>query len=172
MSKSAFERLLNLQNVKPQTEHEQFQARIDEWLLCFEQFYKSLELWLAPYIVKGLVTYAYKEHPLNDFDIDYTAKMMVVSFAEHQLTFEPNGTDLASRSTRGSVSMVHLNSRIAFILTTQNIEFDNQHYFVEGEQANWVWQIWTQKSAAPAELVRAEFNEENFFHALMDILNS
>lgn len=171
-SKTAFERLLKMHNLKPLTEDEQFQARIDEWLICLEQFYKSVELWLAPYIVKGLVTYAYKEHPLNDFDIDYTAKMMVVSFAEQQLTFEPHGTDLAGRPARGSVSMVHLNSRIAFILTTQNIEHDHQHYFVEGEQANWVWQIWTKKSAAPAELVRAEFNEENFFHALMDILNS
>ena len=47
MSKTAFERLLNMQNVKPQTEHEQFQARIDEWLICLEQFYKSPELWLA-----------------------------------------------------------------------------------------------------------------------------
>ncbi len=170
MSKTTFERLLNMQNVKPQTEHEQFQARIDEWLICLEQFYKSLELWLAPYIVKGLVTYAYKDHPLDDFDIDYTAKVMVVSFAEHQLTFEPNGTDLASRSARGSVSMTCSNSRISFSLTTQYIE--HEHYFVEGEQANWVWQICTKKSADPAELVRAEFNEENFFDALTDVLNS
>ena len=61
------------------------------------------------------------------------------------------------------------NSRISFSLTTQNIEHEHQHYFVEGEQANWVWQIWTKKSV---EWVRAEFNEENFFHALTDVLNS
>jgi len=172
MSKSEFERLLNMQNVKPQTEHEQFKARIDEWLICLEQFYKSLELWLAPYIVKGLVTYDYKDHPLNDFDIDYTAKVMVVSFAEHQLTFEPNGTDLASRSAKGSVSMTCSNRRISFSLTTQNIEHEHQQYFVAGEQANWVWQICTKKSADPAELVRAEFNEENFFDALIAVLDS
>ncbi|WP_447071735.1 hypothetical protein [Shewanella indica] len=178
MSKKDFEDLLKKHESKSEEKEIDWQSQKDEWLAFIDQFYKALEQWLSPYKEQGTVSYSYKDLQLTEEYIGtYTVKVMTVDFAGQKITFEPIGTLLIG--TKGRIDMEGVKGRVQFILADKDskgmkvsvsISIDGEKPKEKKNQKtpDWTWKIVLRESR---KVSFVEFNEENFFDALMEIVN-
>jgi len=178
MSKKDFEDLLKKHDRKSEEKEINWQSQKTEWLGFIEQFYSSLESWLTPYKKQGTVSYAYKDLELTEEHIGtYSVKVMTVDFAGQKLTLEPIGTLLIG--TKGRIDMVGVKGRVQFILADKNSKGMkvSASISIGGEKPKdkepqkapeWTWKIVLRESR---KVSFVEFTEENFFDALMEIVN-
>ncbi|MBN1006959.1 hypothetical protein [Amphritea pacifica] len=178
MSKKDFEDLLKKHESKSEEKEIDWQSQKDEWLAFIDQFYNTLEQWLSPYKEQGAVSYSYKDLQLTEEYIGtYTVKVMTVDFAGQRLTFEPIGTLLIG--TKGRIDMEGVKGRVQFILADKDskgmkvsvsisIDGEKQKEKKNQKTPDWTWKIVLRESR---KVSFVEFNEENFFDALMEIVN-
>ncbi|WP_446808937.1 hypothetical protein ACH50O_16990 [Methylomonas sp. 2BW1-5-20] len=178
MSKKDFEDLLTKHEIKSEEKEIDWQSEKSEWLKFIGQFYDLLEEWLSPYQKQGKVSYAYKELQLTeDYIGTYTVKAMTVDFAGQKLTFEPIGTLLIG--TKGRIDMEGVKGRVQFILADKNskgmkisvaisIDGETPKGKEPQEIPDWTWKIVLRESR---KVSFVDFNEENFFNALMEVVN-
>lgn len=178
MSKKDFEDLLKKHESKSEEKEIDWQSQKDEWLEFIDQFYKTIEQWLSPYREQGTVSYSYKELQLTEEYIGtYTVKVMIVDFAGQKLTFEPIGTLLIG--TKGRIDMEGVKGRVQFILADKDskgmkvsvsisIDGEKQEEKKKQKTPDWTWKIVLRESR---KVSFVEFNEGNFFDALMEIVN-
>ncbi|MGJ8646665.1 MAG: hypothetical protein ACSHXJ_07185 [Marinomonas colpomeniae] len=178
MSKKDFESLLKKHESKSEDKEIDWQAQKTEWLELIDQFYTSIECWLSPYKDGGTVSYDYKDLQLTEEYIgSYTVKVMTADFAGQKLTLEPIGTLLIG--TKGRIDMEGAKGRVQFILADKNssgmkisvsISIDGEKPKEKEPQKTpeWTWKIVLRESR---KVLFVEFNEENFFDALMEVVN-
>lgn len=178
MSKKDFEDLLKKHGSKSEENEINWQSQKTEWLEFIEQFYESLEHWLSPYKDQGTVSYTYKDLQLTEEYIGtYGVKAMIADFAGQQLTIEPQGTVLIG--TKGRIDMEGAKGLVQFVLADKNSSGMKVtvSVSVNGEKPKekesqkapeWTWKIVLRASR---KVSFVEFNEENFFDALMEVVN-
>jgi len=170
MSKENFENMLK--------KHEALESNIDwekkkqEWLDFVQQFYDKIEQWLKPYVKQKRLRYDYHDISLTEGHIGiYTVKAMNINFAGQQVGFEPIGTSLIG--SKGRIDMEGARGIVQFILVDRDSKGVNTSTFIEKEpknqkQPDWVWKILLKERR---QIIYDEFNEGNFFAALMEIVN-
>ncbi|MEE9372917.1 MAG: hypothetical protein V3V00_07660 [Saprospiraceae bacterium] len=119
MSKKDFEDLLKKHDEQSEEKEIDWESQKHEWLEFINQFYLSLENWLAPYKEKGTVSYSYNNLNLTEEYIGtYNVRTMTVDFAGQQLTLEPIGTLLIG--SKGRIDMEGAKGRVQFVLADRN----------------------------------------------------
>ncbi|KAF3978156.1 MAG: hypothetical protein HFP77_03360 [Methylococcales symbiont of Iophon sp. n. MRB-2018] len=178
MSKKDFEDLLMKHDEQSEEKKINWQSQKNEWLEFINQFYLSLENWLAPFEKKGTVSYSYNDLILTEKYIGtYNVRTMTVDFAGQQLTLEPIGTLLIG--SKGRIDMEGVKGRVQFVLADKNskgikrsitISTDGEKEKKEQsyQKPEWVWKIVLKESR---NISFVEFNEKNFFDALMEVVN-
>jgi len=178
MSKKDFEDLLKKHDKQSEEKEIDWESQKDEWLEFINQFYQSLENWLALYKEKGTVSYSYNDLNLTEEYIGtYSVRTMTVNFAGQQLTLEPIGTLLIG--SKGRIDMEGAKGRVQFVLADKNSKGIkiNVTISIDGEKEKkdqpyqkpeWVWKIVLRESR---NISFVEFNEKNFFDALMEVVN-
>jgi len=172
MSKKDFEEMLN--------QHETVKSDIDwekkkqEWLNFIQQFYDEVGQWLKPYADQKKLEYDYHNLSLTEEYIGtYTAKTMIINFAGQQVKLEPIGTLLFG--TKGRIDMEGARGRVQFLLVDRDkvsvsisIKGETETENQERKEPDWAWKIVLKEQR---RIAYDDFNEENFFNALMEIIN-
>ncbi len=176
MSKKHFEDLLNKYESKYEKNEIDWEAKKDEWLGFVKQFYSSVESWLKLYKNDGKLSYEFKKTNITeDYIGTYDVDLMVVDFAGQQINMEPMGTLLIG--TKGRIDMEGARGRVQFILADKDSKGMKTNVLIAGEsvktqgerkEPDWAWKIVLRESR---KISYVEFNEENFFDALMEIVN-
>jgi hypothetical protein len=169
MSKKDFESMLNKHHEDLTKEKINWTDQKKEWLGFIEQFYEKVELWVQPYLETGQLSYNYRKTILTEDDIgSYEVGVMEINFAGQHIKLEPIGTLLIG--TKGRIDMEGARGRVQFILADKNskerkIISTNDKALQIGEP-DWTWKIILRESR---KIAYEDFNEENFFSALMEI---
>jgi hypothetical protein len=178
MSKKDFEEMLKKHEAVKNESQIDWKQQKQEWLDFIQNFYDSVEKWLAPYVYQDKLKFEYKNISLTEDHIGtYTVKTMNISFAGQQIKIEPIGTLLIG--TKGRIDMEGARGRVQFILADKNskgikinvsISVDGKAQGKQEEQKipDWTWKIVLRESR---RIAYDEFNEDNFFNALMEIVN-
>ena len=178
MSKKDFEEFLNKHATKTPEKEINWEAQKEEWLDYINQFYKSVKEWLEPYRAGGKVSYEFKPLMLTEENIGtYAVDAMHVNFAGQKITLEPIGTLLIG--TKGRIDLEGARGRVQFILADKDSKGMKANVSVsiggqpekkpeERKNPDWTWKIVLRE---PRKISYAEFNEDNFFDALMEIVN-
>ena len=178
MSKKDFEEFLNKHATKTPEKEIDWEARKKEWLGYIDQFYKSVKEWLKPYKADGKVSYEFKPLMLTEENIGtYEVDAMHVNFAGQKITLEPIGTLLIG--TKGRIDLEGARGRVQFILADKDSKGMKVNVSVsiggqpeekpeERKIPDWTWKIVLRE---PRKISYADFNEDNFFDALMEIVN-
>ena len=102
---------------------------------------------------------------------------MHVNFAGQKITLEPIGTLLIG--TKGRIDLEGARGRVQFILADKdstgvkvNVSVSNrgqpEKKPEDTKTPDWTWKIVLRE---PRKISYAEFNEDNFFDALMEVVN-
>ncbi len=178
MSKIDFEEFLKKHENKPTDKEIDWEHKKQEWLDFIKEFYKHVESWLVPFKNNHKLTYKYKKTQITEEYIGtYDVDVMVVDFAGQKLTLEPIGTLLIG--TNGRIDMEGTRGRVQFILadkdsegikTNRLIPIDEKPVIKSNEHKKPVltWKIVLRESR---NIKFAEFTEDNFFDALMEVVN-
>lgn len=174
MSKRDFEQLLNNHSTQQESQEINWENQKDEWLEYIDSFYKTVERWFEPYVAAKNVYYSFYETTLvEDYIGTYTVNKMKIDFAGQSLVMEPIGTLLIG--TKGRIDMEGARGRVQFILADKSrsglsIQRKKSQLVTDKDQSKieWTWKIVSRDS----NRIRFEdFNEENFFDALMEVIN-
>jgi len=176
MSKQDFENvLLKYEKVKKESDID-WAKKKQEWLHFVQQFYDEIEQWLKPYVDQNQLKYDYHEISVTEEYIEtYTVKAMNIYFAGQQVKVEPIGTLVFG--TKGRIDMEGARGIIQFLLVAQdskgmivNISIDDESKTDNQGQKDfdWSWKIVLKEQR---RIAYEAFNEENFFSALMEIIN-
>lgn len=172
MGKKAFEEMLNKhETVKKEPDWEK---RKQAWIDFVDQFYDKVEQWLKPYVEQRKLSYDYYDMSLTEEYIGtYTVKAMNINFAEQQVRIEPVGTLLIG--TKGRIDMEGARGKVRFILADKACEGISMSVTVGEKKENQArkepdltWKIVLKEAR---RIAYDDFNEENFFSALMEIIN-
>lgn len=178
MSKKDFENLLNKHSSESEEEKINWDAQKTEWLEFIKQFYESVELWLKPYTEQNKIKYEYKKIELTEEYIGvYETKILVISFANQQIKLKPIGTLLIG--TKGRIDMEGARGRVQFILADKDskgmkisvsvsVNVKPPSKSKEQKSPDWTWKIVLRE---PRGISYENFNEENFFNAMMEVAN-
>lgn len=177
MSKKDFENLLNKHKSNSEETAIDWDEQKKEWLAFIRQFYSAIESWLKPYRDAGKLSYEYKKNQITeDYLGTYDVDVMIVNFAGQKLNLEPVGTLLIG--TKGRIDMEGARGRVQFILADKNstgmkinvsiINGEVPEKNEEHKEPEWTWKIVLRESRRVSFV---EFNEENFFDALMEVIN-
>ena len=170
--------LLNKNESKSAANETDWQKEKNEWLGFIQSFYSSVESWLKPYKDAGKLTLNYQKIMLTEENIGtYDVNVMVVNFAGKKLKLEPIGTLLIG--TKGRIDMEGARGSVQFILADKDKKGMNVRVSVSINEAppkkeeqpkvpDWTWKIVRRESH---KISFKEFNEENFFDALMEVVN-
>jgi len=168
MSKQAFDKMLS-QHEKVEKESQiDWEKKKKEWLKFIDDFYQSVENWLKPYEKQEKLKLSYSTSVLSEEHIgSYQIKNMTIVFADQQVRIEPVGTLLIG--TKGRIDMEGSRGRVQFLLADK--ESKGMKIDVSAEKRkvpDWTWKIVIRDSR---HIAYDEFNEDNFFSALMEITN-
>ncbi|CAN2042358.1 hypothetical protein GMMP15_780001 [Candidatus Magnetomoraceae bacterium gMMP-15] len=137
----------------------------------------KIEQWLKPYLNQKKLKYSYQNIELTEEYIEtYTVKAMNIIFAEQQVKIEPIGTLLIG--TKGRIDMEGAKGRVQFILADRYSKGIKASMSIERKpnkkenqarkEPDWTWKIVLRESR---RIAYEDFNEDNFFNALMEIVN-
>jgi hypothetical protein len=178
MSKKKFEDLLDKHKTESEEKKIDWEKEKSKWIHFISQFYSTVESWFEPYKSAGKLSYEYQKIIISEDHIgNYETNVMIVDFAGQKLTMEPIGTLLIG--TKGRIDMEGTRGRVQFILTDKENKGMKVSVstFTNGEppkkqkekkEIDWIWKI-VLKEARRVSF--EEFNEDNFFSALMEIVN-
>lgn len=178
MSKKEFEQLLKRHQEKAAEEEINWSQQKEEWLGFIDEFYTKIESWFTPYLSNGQLSYEYRTVQITEEYIGtYDVKVMEVDFAGQKLRLEPLGTLLIG--TKGRIDMEGSRGSVQFILADKNskgmkitvsVSIDGKADNEEKgrTEPEWTWKIVLRESRT---ISFVEFTEENFFDALMEIVN-
>lgn len=178
MGRKAFEELLKSHNGPDDQGNERidWDKQRDEWLGYIAQFYDTLEQWFKPYKDNNSLDYQYKVIELTEDNIgSYQTQQMLVQFAQQNLKITPVGTLLIG--TKGRIDMEGARGRIQFVLADKNSHGPGVMTSYSGAlseetkkaEKEWGWKIVLKVSN---RISFAEFDEDNFFDALMEVVNA
>lgn len=178
MSKKDFEDLLNKHEADLVDNKIDWAKQKTEWLDFIKIFYDSVESWLTPYKHQGKLSYYYNETQITEEYIGtYDVKVMFIDFAGQRLTLQPLGTLLIG--TKGRIDMDGPRGTIQFILADKDSTGMKFHVSIsvngketekpkEHKDPDWVWKIVLRE---PRKIAYKAFTENNFFDALMEVVN-
>lgn len=173
MSKKDFDSFLSSHEKKQQESTIDWDKQKDEWLDYIESFYNQVEAWFAPYVEAGRVSYGYSPKTLVEDHIgSYEVKNMKIDFAGQSVVLEPVGTLLIG--TKGRIDMEGARGRVQFILADKSSSGVNVRVSInkpipeeKPKEIEWVWKLVLRDSR---RVKFEDFNESNFFDALMEII--
>jgi hypothetical protein len=168
MSKKDFEEMLNKhEKVKKESDID-WAKKKQEWLHFVQQFYDEVEQWLKPYVDQKKLKYDYHEISLTEEYLEtYTVKAMNIHFAGQQVKVEPIGTLVFG--TKGRIDMEGARGTVQFLLADSKGMKVNVSIGDESKKdPDWTWKIVLKEQR---RIAYEEFNEDNFFSALMEIIN-
>ncbi len=174
MSKKDFEHLLSKHESKEKEDPINWEQQKQEWLSFINQFYTYLETWFEPYKTNGKLSYEYRPYSLTEENIGtYETRTMYVKFAGQDLKIEPIGTLLIG--TKGRIDLEGARGRIQFILADRQSKEPNIRVSIgepikndNPKKIDWTWKIALRDAR---KIAYEEFNEDNFFDALMEVVN-
>lgn len=174
MSKKDFESLLSKHEIQEKEESINWDQQKQEWLDFINQFYSCLENWFEPYKESEKLSYEYRSYSLTEDHIGkYETRIMHVKFAGQDLKIEPIGTLLIG--TKGRIDLEGARGRVQFILADKERKGPNIKVSIgeplkkeEPKKINWIWKIVLKDTR---RIAYEEFNEDNFFDALMEVVN-
>jgi len=175
MSRKEFEELLRKHESKPAEKGIDWQKQKTDWLAFIKTFYAQVEAWFAPFQQEGKLSYQYKKIEITeDYVGTYDVDVMVVDFAGQRLTLEPSGTlligtkgKIVMEGARGSVQFILADKNSTGIKITESVSISGKQK-TESKEPDWTWKIVLRE---PRRISYAEFTEENFFDALMEVVN-
>ncbi|WIG83823.1 hypothetical protein KFZ68_20565 (plasmid) [Photobacterium damselae] len=173
MSKKDFDSFLSKHEKQQQESTIDWIKQKDEWLDYIDAFYKQIETWFTPYIKDERVSYSYSPKALVEDHIgSYNVKNMKIDFAGQSVVLEPVGTLLIG--TKGRIDMEGARGRVQFILADKNSPGFNVRASInkprpeeKPKDIKWVWKLVLRDSRS---VKFEDFNESNFFDALMEII--
>ncbi|MDA3895310.1 MAG: hypothetical protein PF482_04065 [Desulfobacteraceae bacterium] len=178
MSKKDFEDMLNKHESVTKDSEIDWQKQKQEWIEFIKKFYDEVEQWLKPYVDQEKLKYHYNDLEITEEYIGtYSVKSMDIIFANQKVKIEPLGTLLIG--TKGRVDMEGARGIVQFILADKDSKGMkvNVSISTDGEpkkepeelkEPDWTWKIVLRE---PRQISYEEFNEDNFFNALMEIIN-
>ncbi|MCP4701895.1 MAG: hypothetical protein GY862_34310 [Gammaproteobacteria bacterium] len=178
MSKKDFENFLSKHEKKDKETGIDWTQRKDEWLVSVKTFYAQAETWLTPYAQKKKLSFEYKKMVLTEDHIGaYSIHSMIIHFAGQMVKLEPIGTSLIG--VKGRIDMEGAIGRVQFILVDKDnrginvnaaVSIDRKMKKHDGKRKKreWMWKIVLR---GQRRISYEELNEENFFSALMEIIN-
>jgi len=173
MSKKDFDSFLSNHEKKQKETTIDWNKQKEEWLTFINEFYGQLEEWFTPYVTAGRVSYDYFPNTLIEDHIGtYEVKNMKIDFAGQSLVLEPVGTLLIG--TKGRIDMEGARGRVQFILANKSSSGVNVRVSIneplkedKPNEIEWVWKLVLRDSR---RVKFEEFNQDNFFDALMEII--
>lgn len=180
MSKATFEQFLNDNASKKQKEEEKFNPEKEkqEWLGFIEIFYDQIKNWLKPFIDDGRMSINFVPKNITEEYIGtYSVENMDVMFVGQKLTFEPIGTLLIG--TKGRIDLIGPKGSVQFILVDQDSTELKVRVSIRSasdpapeeepsKKIEWTWKIIERTSS---RIKYIDFSEDNFFDALMGLVN-
>lgn len=186
MNKTDFEQFLKNSAVAKKEEAPiDWDGQRQEWLNFIDAFYSNVEEWLDDYKQQNLVEYVYTNKNITeDYIGSYDAKKMDLILVGNRLTFEPIGTLLIGAKGRidligpkGTIKFLlvdKLSKGVTFRFTTTVIEEDGSEKTIDSgkgiqkKEPEWTWKILERNTPRVSYV---EFTQENFFQALMELVN-
>ena len=179
MYNTRFDEFLNRQQIK-QTESTQIDwaEKRNEWLKYLDEFYKTIESYLKPYISEGKIDILYGKKKIFEESIgEYEVRTATILLGGNKLKFEPIGTNLIA--AKGRVDMIGPKGKIKFVLVDSAAFAPklSTPVYINGEEPlnqetlpevkSWAWKI-----ATPSPQIKYfALEPESFFDALMEISN-
>lgn len=186
MNKTDFEQFLRNSAVAKKEELLiDWDGQRQQWISFIDAFYSEIESWIEDYRKEGLIECFYTEKNITeDYIGSYYVRKMDLTLAGTRLTFEPIGTLLIG--SKGRIDLIgpkgttkfllvdKLSKGITFRFTTTVIEEDGSEKTIDSEKGiqkkepEWTWKI-LERNTPRVSFV--EFTQENFFQALMELVN-
>lgn len=179
MSKKDFEEMLNKHKKNSEENKINWDEKKNEWLNFVKTFYESIEKWVKPYQDDKKLSFNYEKISLTEEYIGtYYVDCMTINFAGQRVKLTPIGTNLIG--TKGRIDMEGARGIVRFILADKNSKGIGFSISVsingeqQPEQSNktkiieWTWKIALKDSR---KMLLEDFNEENFFDVLLEVIN-
>ncbi|CAN7480721.1 hypothetical protein LJR289_003213 [Pseudoduganella sp. LjRoot289] len=129
--------------------HDDYQQRKQQWLAQIEEFYSQVQLWLEPYAIKHQVKYDFHSVLLAEELLgSYATRSMGIKLGRQHVVLRPVGAMLGASG--GRIDLEGHRGKVCFV----------QPNFGTG------WKIATKDGEFPAY---EDFNEDNFFEALLEV---
>ncbi|WP_228893460.1 hypothetical protein [Pseudoduganella aquatica] len=129
--------------------HDDYQQRKQQWLARIDGFYGQVQLWLARYAEKGQVKYDLHALVLTEEMLGtYTTRTLGISLGRQHVLLRTVGVMLDSSG--GRMDLEGHRGIVRFVLPDLAAD----------------WKIATKAGEYPA---LEEFNEDNFFEALLEV---
>ena len=178
MSKKDFDEFINKQmQEKAEKKEIDWGAKRDEWLSSLDQFYKTIEEFLAEYVESGKVSYDYSEKTIIEEHIgEYSAKALTIELGHHKSKLEPIGTNLIGAN--GRVDLIGANGKVKFVLVDKTSSGPRIKVTVwvsgdkppeeeeEKKEIEWGWKIATP----PPRIQYIDLQQDTFLDALMEVV--
>jgi hypothetical protein len=175
MGKKEFEALLSKHETIKSESQIDWNIQKEEWLGFLQSFYVSVEKWLKPYVDQDKLQFNYVNINLTEENIGtYDVKSMHILFSEQLIKLEPIGTLLIG--TKGRIDMEGARGSVQFILVDKESKGVKVNVYMGGipqtkeepKEPDWTWKIVLRESR---RIAYDEFSEDNFFNALMEVIN-
>lgn len=178
MSKERFENLLSKHGKSAAEPAIDWNQQKLDWIEFIRQFYESIESWLEPYANRGELSYRRTSLSLReDYIGAYSVDALSIDLAGQTVVLKPIGTLLIG--TKGRIDMEGVRGSRRFILADRHSTGPRMvitsHSLggelppkVEPPPPDWTWKIVSKDSA---RISYEEFSEDNFFNALMSVVN-
>jgi hypothetical protein len=182
MGKKEFDEYIQTKSDKPTSDFKEQQLR--EWKEYLAILYKNIiEIWMADYIEKGLVTTKYNKIRIHEeFSGDYEVDSLVLFFHNKNIVFEPVGTMLVG--AKGRVDIKSANGTVRLILVDKDLdgpniqvklftskkekeEYDLKKKAETSKKVEWEWKIFLNND----NIEYIKLDENNFFDILMELSN-
>ncbi len=181
MGKNKFEEFLQEDNIE--IVQIDWNDRREKFIKKIDEFYMKMNTFLKPY--KDKISLKSEKHTINeDYIGSYEVDKKILHIKNKDITFTPIGTNLIG--AWGRIDMEGENGIVKFVLVpekndTPKIETTvlitdedkitwqkrKNAIFKKNKEAEKVWKI-----ATPAPNIKyIDINEENFFDALMEVIN-
>ena len=139
-----------------------------KWLAKIDEFYELIQEFIRDYLKQGKINEEWKTIQLQeDYFGEYEAKQLILKIGKKRLICKPIGRFVVG--CHGRIDLSSDSGNLRFLLVPQH--FDKPQYYFFGELFNpntqWIWKIAT----SPPNTQYLELTEENFFNALMEIIN-
>ncbi|MEB3311731.1 MAG: hypothetical protein VKJ02_16015 [Snowella sp.] len=139
-----------------------------KWVAEIDDFYEIIQGFIHEYLKQGKIRQEWQKIQLQeDFFGEYEVKQLMLKIGKKRLIFKPIGRFVVG--CRGRIDLFSDLGSIRFLLVPQH--FDKPQDYFLGELLNpnikWTWKIATP----PPSTQYLEITGENFFNALMEIVD-
>lgn len=172
MGKQDLQEFINTKKQKIKESPVNWEQVKSEWLKKLYELYKNIESWLKDF---DSIRITYSDIELNEDKIGiYSAKKMIITISDEQVSLEPAGTLLIG--AKGRVDIIGKNGRVKIVLVPKDSEGPSIKVSIwtgdEKEEKNlantkeWTWKL----STRPPVIKYIELDSDSFSDALLEAI--